>query len=108
MEKTGRYVGGNWIAIGEIAFVASCVLVAEWLIPPRLVAVIFSLLHLPNQSLVMATFLGGLVWAAAYQRYPNLAALALSHIIMTVVVLWTLPASALHGLRVGAGYYLIR
>jgi hypothetical protein len=69
-------------------------------------AAIFGLLHMPNVWLAAATFAGGLVWSAVYQRAPNLFALGLSHCLMTVVLVSTLPASALHGMRVGYGYYL--
>lgn len=69
------------------------------------VALIFSMLHMPNLALVLATFSAGLVWAFVYQRAPNLPALALSHSIMTVAVVWALPPWMLHGLRVGIGYY---
>ncbi len=70
-----------------------------------LVAAIFSALHLPNVWLVVATFTGGLVWAAVYQRAPNLFALAVSHSVMTWVIVSTLPASALHHLRIGFKYF---
>ncbi len=70
-----------------------------------LVAIIFAVLHFPNPWLSLATFIGGLIWAWVYQRAPNLPALALSHSLMTLVLLWTLPASALHGLRVGFNYF---
>lgn len=69
------------------------------------VASIFGLLHLPNLWLALATFAGGLLWATVYQRVPNLYALAFSHSLMTVVLVSTLPASALHGLRVGFNYF---
>ena len=69
------------------------------------VAAVFGLLHLPNLWLSLATFAGGLVWARAYQRAPNLPLLALTHALMTVVLVSTIPASALHGLRVGYNYY---
>lgn len=75
---------------------------------PRSVLVvvsIFGLLHLPNLPLTLATFTAGLLWAAVYQRTPNLFALALSHSAMTVVLISTVPASALHGMRVGFNYY---
>lgn len=68
-------------------------------------ALIFALLHLPNFWLTAATFCGGLLWAAVYQRAPNLFALALSHSLMTVVLVTTVPYSSLHGLRVGYNYY---
>jgi membrane protease YdiL (CAAX protease family) len=70
-----------------------------------LVALLFALLHLPNPWLSAATFLGGLVWAYTYQRAPNLFALALSHAVMTWVLVSTIPADALHGLRVGYKYF---
>lgn len=69
------------------------------------VALLFALLHLPNPWLMAATFLGGLIWAAVYQRAPNLWALALSHAVMTWVLVSTLPAAALGGLRVGYKYF---
>ena len=69
------------------------------------VALIFALLHLPNPWLMAATFLGGLIWAAVYQRAPNLWALALAHAVGTWVLLMTLPAAALTGLRVGYKYF---
>ncbi len=68
------------------------------------VALIFASLHLPNLPLVLVTLVGGYVWAYVYQRAPNIFALALSHCLMTLVLIWTLPPSVLHGLRVGAGY----
>jgi membrane protease YdiL (CAAX protease family) len=69
------------------------------------VAVLFALLHLPNPWLTAATFCGGLMWAWVYQRAPNLWALALSHALMTWVLISTLPADALEGLRVGYKYF---
>jgi membrane protease YdiL (CAAX protease family) len=70
-----------------------------------LTALVFALLHLPNPWLTAATFTGGLVWAYAYQRAPNLYALALSHAAMTWVLIASVPASALNGLRVGFKYF---
>lgn len=70
-----------------------------------IVALLFALLHLPNLWLMCATFLGGLIWAAVYQRAPNLYALALSHAALTWVLISTLPADALRGLRVGYKYF---
>ncbi|MFL6230905.1 MAG: CPBP family intramembrane glutamic endopeptidase [Pyrinomonadaceae bacterium] len=69
------------------------------------VALLFGLLHLPNPWLAAATFLAGLVWAYAFQRAPNLYALALSHAVMTWVLVSTVPADALHSLRVGYKYF---
>lgn len=71
-----------------------------------LVALIFAALHLPNLWLAAITFVGGGVWAAVYQRRPNLFALAVSHSLMTWVVISTFPPLALHHLRIGFGYFL--
>lgn len=70
-----------------------------------MVAIVFGGLHLPNPWLSGVTFAGGLIWAAVYQRAPNLLALAFSHSVMTWVLVSTLPASALNHLRIGFKYF---
>lgn len=66
-----------------------------------IVAALFAGFHLPNPALMAATFVGGLVWAFVYQRAPNLFALAISHGLMTWILISTVPSSLLHSLRVG-------
>ena len=68
-------------------------------------ATIFSLLHLPNPTLMVATLIGGLIWASIYQRAPNLFALALSHAAMSWVLVATLPESMLNHSRIGLRYF---
>lgn len=70
-----------------------------------LTALVFSVLHLPNPWLMVVTLVGGLVWSTVYQRAPNLFALALSHSVMTWVLVSTLPVSALNHLRIGFKYF---
>ncbi len=70
-----------------------------------LVAAVFSLLHLPNLPLAAATFLGGLLWAAAYQRAPNLLAPAISHAVLSFLLAFSLPPAWLNSLRVGFKYF---
>jgi membrane protease YdiL (CAAX protease family) len=70
-----------------------------------IVAAVFGLLHLPNIWIAAITFVGGLIWAAVYQRAPNLLALAITHSVMTWFIVSTLPSTALHHLRVGLGYF---
>ena len=69
------------------------------------VAAVFAGLHLPNPALTVATFVGGVIWATVYQRAPNIFALAISHSLMTWIVVSTLPASSLHHLRIGFKYF---
>jgi len=70
-----------------------------------LTALTFAVLHLPNPWVMVITLIGGLVWAAVYQRAPNLFALALSHSVMTWLLVSTLPQSALNHLRIGLKYF---
>ena len=68
-------------------------------------AIIFSLLHLPNPTLMVATVIGGSIWAFIYQRVPNLFALALSHAVMSWVLVAALPESLLNHSRIGLKYF---
>ena len=68
-------------------------------------AIIFSLLHLPNPTLMVATLIGGMIWAFIYQRAPNLFALALSHAAMSWMLVATLPESMLNHSRIGLKYF---
>jgi len=70
-----------------------------------LVAVVFSILHLPNLVLSALTFVGGLIWGAVYQRQANLYALAASHTVASVSLVMALPLSVINGLRVGFKYF---
>ena len=70
-----------------------------------LVAIVFSLFHLPNPLLAILTFLAGLIWAAVYQRQPNLFALALSHSISSLTLALSISPKLLDSLRVGFKYF---
>lgn len=70
-----------------------------------IIATLFALLHLPNVTLAALTFVVGLVWAAVYQRRPNLFALALSHSFLAALMAHSLPRDWLESLRVGFKYF---
>ena len=71
-------------------------------------AALFAALHLPNPFLTTATFVAALAWCAIYDRDPNLLPLALSHALLTVVVLSALDDATTGRLRVGAAYLTSR
>ncbi|HEX7175434.1 MAG TPA: CPBP family intramembrane glutamic endopeptidase [Pyrinomonadaceae bacterium] len=113
---------GGWAFVGVPTFVLAWALVQQYALQafinrraqiicgrgPRsvvLVSAVFALAHFPNPALTAVTFAGGLVWAAVYQRAPNLPALAVSHALMTWVLVSTLPPQLLGGLRVGYKYF---
>lgn len=70
-----------------------------------LTALCFSLLHLPNPTLMVATFLAGTFWAWSFQREPNLYALALSHVTLAFFLKSTLPLAILPNMRIGWAYF---
>ena len=64
----------------------------------------FAALHLPNPFLAAVTFAGALAWCWIYSRHPNVLPLALSHALLTLVILYAFDDRITGRLRVGAAY----
>lgn len=76
-----------------------------WLGPGRRTAVALTLffvaVHTPNSGLMLGTLIGMYFWARAYQRRPNLYALALSHALLSALLMQTMPKWLLPSVSVG-------
>jgi membrane protease YdiL (CAAX protease family) len=68
-------------------------------------AALFSSAHAPNPSLMILTFVGGLIWSWVYERAPNLPAIALSHAAVSLTLMTSLPPWLLPSMRVGYKYF---
>lgn len=73
-----------------------------------LTASCFALVHAPNLTLTILTFLAGLIWSLIYQKAPNIYAIGISHGLMSLLVINTLPSWMLHSLSVGYKHFLYR
>ena len=76
----------------------------EW-VAAVLTGTIFAACHWPNPVLVPLTFVGGAVMAWMFGRHRNILPLAVGQAILGSLVLWAFPATWLHHMRVGPGYY---
>ncbi len=69
-------------------------------------AACFAFVHLPNPTLTLLTFAGGLLWSWVYERAPNLWALGLSHGILSLVLMHSMPAWFLQSMSIGYKHFL--
>lgn len=67
-------------------------------------AALFSLAHLPNPVLTLATFVLGLAACLLFVHYRNLYPLAVAHAILGVTLAITVPSPLIRNMRVGLGY----
>lgn len=69
-------------------------------------AAIFALAHAPNLPLMLLTLFGALGWSWVYERAPNLFALAISHALISLLLMTALPAWLLDSMSVGYKHFL--
>lgn len=69
-------------------------------------AIIFALAHAPNVTLMLLTLFGALGWSWVYERAPNLYALAISHALVSLLLMTALPAWLLDSMSVGYKHFL--
>jgi len=62
--------------------------------------------HLPNLTLALLVLIAAIVWAWVYERAPNLWALGLSHGLLSLVLMHSLPLRFLHSMSVGYKHFL--
>jgi membrane protease YdiL (CAAX protease family) len=72
------------------------------------VAIMFAGAHIPNPILMVATFVGGFVFAEVFIRHPNIWPLALVQAAAGFLIGGLAPAALIHHMRVGPGYYFYR
>lgn len=66
-----------------------------------LTGALFSVLHLPNQMLMLVTFVAGMLWSYAWLRYQNIYANAVSHALWALLFYQIMPDSWLGTARIG-------
>ena len=70
-----------------------------------LVAIMFGGAHIPNLILVVATTVAEFIFSEAFARHRNIWPLALAHAAGGFLIAAISPASRVHNMRVGPGYY---
>jgi membrane protease YdiL (CAAX protease family) len=68
-------------------------------------ASLFSLLHIPNPALMLATFFAGLFFCELFRRHRNLYSLGVAHAILGLSLAAALPPDLHHNMRVGRGFF---
>lgn len=70
-----------------------------------LVALMFGAAHIPNPILMTATAAGGFILAQIFARHRNVWPLALAQTVGGFLIAALSPASLIHNMRVGPGYF---
>jgi hypothetical protein len=73
-----------------------------------LVGIMFGAAHVPNPILMIATTVGGVIFAEIFARHRNIFPLALAQAVGGLLIGAISPPSLLHHMRVGPGYFFYR
>ncbi|PYV89083.1 MAG: hypothetical protein DMG90_12440 [Acidobacteria bacterium] len=68
---------------------------------------LFSLAHLPNVFLTLATLPLGILFCELFRRFRTLAPIGLIHGVLGLALAASVSDSLLHHMRVGMGYLLL-
>ena len=66
-----------------------------------MVAFCFALLHSPNHTLMLLTFLGGLLWSYSWLKYKNIYVNVISHSLLALLLYQAIPSEWLGSARIG-------
>ncbi len=69
------------------------------------VALMFGAAHIPNPVLMVATTVAGFIFSEVFARYRNIWPLALAQTVGGFLIAALVPASVIHNMRVGPGYF---
>ncbi len=69
------------------------------------VALLFGAAHIPNPILMVATIIGGFILSEVFARHRNIWPLALAQAAGGFLIAALSPASLIHNMRVGPGYF---
>lgn len=70
-------------------------------------ALMFSGAHVPNAVLMLATLAGGFILSEVFGRHANIWPLAIAQAAGGILIAAIFPASIIHQMRVGPGYYSV-
>jgi len=74
--------------------------------PIIMASLVFAAVHVPNAALAALTLGSGLFWTWHFQRYRNLPALIISHLLLGISAMVALGEAVLMNLTVGYGAWL--
>lgn len=109
LRITGLWIWGAAQQYGMLCFYLRRLtgLLGGGILPPAIAAGMFAGYHAPNPTLMLVTFVGGVLACDVYRRRPNLGVIALFHALVSAAMSNSLPLDVTFGMRVGPGFHKI-